>query len=208
MVKVKICGITNLKDALAAVEFGADALGFVFYTNSPRAVTLETVKSIVSELPPFITTIGVFVDEHKGKLEKIARDARLHTVQLHGSEPPEACQLCIKTIKAVRVRDLTDLESLRGYSVSAFLLDTYSPHALGGTGRIFNWEIAVEAKRLGKIILAGGLTSENIDDAIKIVQPYGVDVSSGVESSKGIKDHKKLRSFIEKARNASLKYSL
>ena len=208
MGRVKICGITNIEDAVAAAEYGADAIGFVFQPKSPRAITPETAKNIVSALPPFITTIGVFVNESKREIEKIIRYVGLNIVQLHGNEPPDACQLNRKVIKAIRVKDLTDLEPLKRYNVSAFLLDTYSPHTMGGTGQIFNWDIAVEAKKFGRIILAGGLNHENIEEAIKWVRPYGIDVATGVESNKkGEKDHKKLKLFIEKAREAFTVYA-
>ncbi len=208
MGRVKICGITNIEDAVAAAEYGADAIGFVFQPKSPRAITPETAKNIVSALPPFITTIGVFVNESKLEIERIIRYVGLNIVQLHGNEPPDACQLNRKVIKAIRVKDLTDLEPLKRYNVSAFLLDTYSPHTMGGTGQIFNWDIAVEAKKFGRIILAGGLNHENIEEAIKWVRPYGIDVATGVESNKkGEKDHKKLKLFIEKAREAFTVYA-
>lgn len=208
MGRVKICGITNIEDAVAAAEYGADAIGFVFQPKSPRAITPETAKNIVSALPPFITTIGVFVNESKLEIERIIRYVGLNIVQLHGNEPPDACRLNRKVIKAIRVKDLTDLESLKRYNVSAFLLDTYSPHTMGGTGQIFNWDIAVEAKKFGRIILAGGLNHENIEEAIKWVRPYGIDVATGVESNKkGEKDHKKLKLFIEKAREAFTVYA-
>jgi len=203
MVRIKICGITNIEDALAAAEYGADALGFVFQSKSPRAVLPDTAKEIVTELPPFVTTIGVFVNENKQKVEKIAKYVGLNVIQLHGTEPPESCILSRKVIKAIRVKDLTDLEPLERYKVSAFLLDTYSPDLIGGTGQIFNWDIAVEAKKFGRIILAGGLNPENVTEAINWVQPYGIDVATGVEGSvKGKKDHKKLKLFIERARKA------
>ncbi len=208
MLRIKICGITNLEDALAAVEYGADALGFVFQSKSPRAVTPDIAKNIVSEIPPFITSVGVFVDEDKSEVERIARYVGRNIVQLHGAEPPEACLMCTKVIKAIRVKNLTSLEPLRKYEVSAFLLDTYSPHVIGGTGQIFNWDIAVEAKKFGRIILAGGLTPENVEKAIKWVKPYGIDVATGVEGSKkSKKDHEKLKLFIEKARKASSGYA-
>ena len=208
MGRVKICGITNIEDAVAAAEYGADAIGFVFQPKSPRAITPETAKNIVSALPPFITIIGVFVNESKQEIERIIRYVGLNIVQLHGNEPPDACQLNKKVIKAIRVKDLTDLEPLKRYNVSAFLLDTYSPHTMGGTGQIFNWDIAVEAKKFGRIILAGGLNHENIEEAIKWVRPYGIDVATGVESNKkGEKDHKKLKLFIEKAREAFTIYA-
>ncbi len=210
MLKVKICGITNIEDAFAAIECGADAIGFVFYPKSPRSVTPEIAKSIISSLPPFVTTVGVFVDEDKGYLKKIVSHTGLDIVQLHGSESPEYCNLNKKVIKAIRIKELADLELLNQYeAASAFLLDSYSPGAIGGTGHIFNWEIAVEAKKLGRIILAGGLNPDNIEEAVKLVQPYGVDVASGVEGgTKGKKDLEKLRLFIERVRKAALKYYL
>ncbi len=202
MVKIKICGITNKEDALAAISFGTDALGFVFYPKSPRAVEPETVKEIICALPPFVTTVGVFVDTPKTEIEHLCYVTGLDIVQFHGSELPEDCHVTGKTIKAIRVKDLSDLDVLNRYTtVSAFLLDTYSDKAPGGTGQIFNWDIAVEAKKYSNIILAGGLTPDNIEEAIKIVQPYGVDVSSGVEGSiKGKKDHAKLELFIKRAK--------
>ncbi|MBI4653399.1 MAG: phosphoribosylanthranilate isomerase [Nitrospirae bacterium] len=209
MVRIKICGITNLEDALAAIEYGANALGFVFYPHSPRAIIPEFAKNIISQLPPFITTVGVFVDENSAAIEKVAAFTGLNVIQLHGSEPPEECNLSKKVIKAIRVRELIDLEPFKKYNtVSTFLLDAYSSETFGGTGQTFNWEIAIEAKKFGKIILAGGLTTENIEEAIKLVQPYGIDVATGVEGNKkGIKDHKKLRLFIERARKTPKGYA-
>lgn len=208
MLRIKICGITNREDALAAIECGADALGFVFYSESPRAITPEKAQSIVSEFQPFITSVGVFVNEKKKELERIADYVGLNILQLHGTESPDDCCMNRTVIKAIRVKDLTDLGLLTNYkSTSAFLLDTYSPHSIGGTGQLFNWEIAIEAKKFGKIILAGGLTPDNVAEAIKTVFPYGIDVCSGVESNtKGKKDLKKLRQFIERARKASKEY--
>ncbi len=203
--RIKICGITNPEDAFAVVDFGADAIGFVFHPESPRFVTPDTAKTILSALPPFITCVGVFVDRDKSEVEKIARDVGLDSVQFHGSETPDDCKISKKAIKAIRVKDLADLEPLKKYRVSAFLLDTYAPDAIGGTGQVFNWDIALKAKNFGRIILAGGLTPENIGKAIKWVRPYGVDVSTGVESSiKGKKDHRKLKLFIDNARKAGM----
>ena len=204
MFKIKICGITNLEDANAAVSFGADALGFVFYPKSPRVVTPETARNIISSLPQSITTVGVFVDENKAKVEETVSYTGLDLVQLHGSESPEYCNFSNEIIKAFRIKKMSDIEALNAYnSVSAFLLDTYSPNEIGGTGQTFNWEIAVAAKKFGKIILAGGLNPANIEEAIKLVQPYGVDISSGVEGEKkGKKDHKKMQLFIERAKQA------
>jgi len=207
MVRVKICGITNIEDALSAIDCGADALGFVFYPKSPRSVAPDSAKKIISSLPPYVTAVGVFVDKEKTELEEIVSYTGIDVIQLHGSEPPEYCGTNRKIVKAIRVKELSDLEPLSRYkTVSAFLLDTYAPGEIGGTGRIFNWEIAIEAKKLGRVILAGGLTPENIEEAIRFVQPYGVDAASGVEGKeKGKKDKRKLKSFIEKAISASLK---
>ncbi len=200
--RVKICGITRYEDAEAAVDYGADALGFIFYEGSPRHVFPETVKEIISNLPPFVTTVGVFVNATPTEIREVIEFTGVDIVQLHGDEPPEECLFWPRVIKAIKVRDLIDLEELKKYRVSAYLLDTYSPDLPGGTGKTFNWDIAIEAKRFGPIVLAGGLNPDNIADAVKKVRPYAVDVSSGVEAKKGIKDHEKLRLFIERAKGA------
>ncbi|HSB51973.1 MAG TPA: phosphoribosylanthranilate isomerase [Dissulfurispiraceae bacterium] len=202
VVRVKICGITNTEDALAAASYGADALGFIFYRESPRYISPDRARDIVSQLPPFLTTVGVFVKEADETMKETMELAGLDTLQLHGDEPPEACAVWPRVIKAFRVKDFIDLEPLEHCRVSAFLLDTYSPHFFGGTGLVFNWDIAVEAKRYGKVILSGGLTPDNVAQAVRWVKPYAVDVSSGVEASKGKKDLKKLRDFIERAKAA------
>ncbi|MCL4474990.1 MAG: phosphoribosylanthranilate isomerase [Nitrospirae bacterium] len=201
MVKVKICGITNLGDALVAAEFGADALGFVFFKGSPRYIPPDEAGKIILDLPPFITAVGVFVDEKPEEVERIMKHAAIDVAQFHGHEPPEACSIGRSVIKAIRIKELTDLDSLKHYHVSAFLLDTYTPESFGGTGQIFNWDIAVDAKQFGKIVLAGGLNPDNIEKAVRWVRPYAVDVSSGVEEEKGKKDHKKLKLFIERAKS-------
>ncbi|MEW6584117.1 MAG: phosphoribosylanthranilate isomerase [Nitrospirota bacterium] len=203
-VRVKICGITNIDDALAAVDFGADALGFVFFRDSPRRISPEAAANISLKLPPFIVTVGVFVNEKPKYIDEIAARVRIDVVQLHGDEPPESCSFQRPVIKALRVKTLNSLDPLIHYrdKVSAFLLDTFSPDLPGGTGQIFNWDIAVYAKQFGPIILAGGLTPSNIADAVRRVQPYGVDVSSGVESEKGIKDRRKMKAFISRAKAA------
>jgi phosphoribosylanthranilate isomerase len=200
MVKVKICGITNIEDALSAVDYGADALGFVFFKKSPRYITPERAKEIVSYLPPFITTVGVFVNEETEKTKEVMEIAGIDVLQLHGNESPNECRIWHRVIKAFRLRDFTDLKPLEKYRCSAFLLDTYSPESFGGTGQIFNWDIAVEAKRFGRIILSGGLNLDNIEKAVMYVRPYAVDVSSGIEEEKGKKDLKKMREFIELAK--------
>ncbi len=205
LMKIKICGITNFEDALSAANYGADALGFIFYRGSPRYIEPDNAKEIISYLPPFITTVGVFVNEEPAKIKFIMEFAGINILQLHGDESPEACNLWPRVIKAFRVVALTDLKSLEKYRTSANLLDTFSPDVFGGTGRTFNWDIAIEAKRYGYVILSGGLNNENIEKAIKWVNPYAVDVSSGIEEYKGKKDLKKMREFIVKARAAQMK---
>src|SRR5208282_4931553 len=203
MVRVKICGITNIEDALAAVDYGADALGFIFFPESPRYVSPETAREIISFLPPFVTTVGVFVNETEQKMREIMQHTGMNVLQLHGEESPALCVAWHRVIRALRVKDFIDLKPLEACSkVSAFLLDTYSPGQFGGTGQIFNWDIAVEAKRFGRIILSGGLNPDNVEKAVKLVRPYAVDVSSGVEEKKGKKDLQKMRLFIERARKA------
>ena len=205
MTKIKICGLTNLDDASAAIDFGADALGFVFFKESPRNISPEKAAAIIAKLPVFTTTVGVFVNEPREEILKIVDQTGVSVIQLHGEEPPEACLLPRKVIKGIRIKSIESLEPLKRYQglVSAFLLDTYAPHILGGTGQVFNWDIALEAKNFGRVILAGGLTPENISEAIRMVKPYAVDVSSGVELEKGRKDHQKMRLFIERARSAA-----
>jgi phosphoribosylanthranilate isomerase len=201
-VRVKICGITNTDDALTAVNLGADALGFVFFQDSPRHVSCDDAAAIIRKLPPFVTTVGVFVNENPEQMEKIVSLTGIDIIQLHGDEPPSLCTLSRLIIKAIRVKSLESLDPLIDYQgkVSSFLLDTYTPDVLGGSGRIFNWEIASYAKRFGRIILAGGLTPDNVAEAVRQVKPYGVDVSSGVESRKCKKDHNKMKLFIERAK--------
>lgn len=204
MVKVKICGITNLEDASAAVDSGADALGFVFYRKSPRYVSPEEASVIIRSLPSFVTSVGVFVNETPGNIGSILSATGIDVIQLHGDETPEMCAFSRRVVKAIRVKSLESLAPLEDFReiVSAFLLDTYTPDALGGTGRIFNWDVALEAKQFGRVILAGGLTPDNVAAAVRHVGPYAVDVSSGVELRKGKKDHGKIKRFIEKAKAA------
>jgi phosphoribosylanthranilate isomerase len=202
MTKIKICGITNIEDALSAVDYGADALGFVFYHKSPRYITPEKTREIILQLPPFVSTVGVFANETHEKMKEILEFSGIDILQLHGDEPPDTCYIWHRVIRALRVSDFADLKPLEMCRVSAFLLDTYSTASYGGTGQIFNWDIAVEAKRFGRIILSGGLNPDNIEKAIRWVRPYAVDVSSGIEEEKGKKDLKKMRAFIEKAKNA------
>lgn len=201
MVRVKICGITSLEDALQAVQVGADALGFVFHEKSPRYLSPEQAKSIISELPPFVQAVGLFVNADAGFINDTADRCRLDLVQLHGDEPPDYCVLIRRrVIKAFRVRDNSSLDPVKDYRVAGILLDAYSPHAYGGTGLTFNWEVAKAAADCRPIILAGGLTPGNVREAVERVNPYAVDVSSGVEESPGRKDQEKVREFIKKVK--------
>jgi len=205
MVKIKICGITNLADAEKAVELGADALGFIF-SKSPRRVDAEIATEIIKGLPPFITTVGVFVNESMEVVKHIASVCRLNVLQFHGDELPEFCsQFGRKIIKSFRVKNPDDLSMLPGYKgiVSAYLLDSRVKGKRGGTGETFDWELAKIAVPYGRVILAGGLTSENVAEAIKAVNPYAVDVSTGVESAPGKKDYEKMRRFVETVRQMS-----
>jgi len=201
MVRVKICGITNLEDAMMAVEAGSDALGFVFYEKSPRCIAPEKAADIIRKIPPFVTVVGLFVNSDIDFVNATADRCRLDIVQLHGDEPPDFCSLVKRrVVKVFRIRDAQSLGPMKDYRVAGCLLDAYSPQAYGGTGFTFNWEIARDAKKYGPIILAGGLTPDNIRQAVEAVQPYAVDVSSGVEAAPGKKDPDKVRRFIENAK--------
>jgi phosphoribosylanthranilate isomerase len=201
---IKICGITNLPDALAAAEAGADALGFVFHQSSPRCVTLETAASIIRQLPPYLVKVGLFVDAPEDFVVQAISTCGLTLLQFHGEEPPEYClQFGLMSMKAFRIRDASSLDNLQDYATDAWLLDAWVPGKLGGTGETFNWELALQARGLGRpVFLAGGLTPENVAEAVCKVRPYAVDVSSGVESTPGKKDHAKVRAFIQAVRDA------
>lgn len=201
--RVKICGITNVEDALQAVEAGADALGFVFYHRSPRFVTPREVQKIIAELPPFVTTVGLFVNEPLPHIRRTMAAARLDVVQLHGDESPEDCLIePLRVIKALRIKDAASLEGAARYQVSALLLDAWSDEHYGGTGLSFDWQLARHLTGKRPLILAGGLTPENVVAAVRQVKPYAVDVSSGVEAAPGKKDHRKVAEFICRVRNA------
>jgi phosphoribosylanthranilate isomerase len=200
--RVKICGITNFADAQAAVEAGADALGLNFYEKSPRYIPLDAATEVSKQVPPFVMRAGVFVNAEADFVIRAIGACQLNLLQFHGDETPEFCtQFGLMSMKAFRIRDAVSLKQLPAYQTDAWLLDAWSPEARGGTGEKFNWDLAVEAGKLGKpIFLAGGLTPENVAEAVRKVRPFGVDVSSGVESSPGKKDHAKIRAFIAAVR--------
>ena len=197
-VKIKICGMTNMEDSLLAVKGGADAVGFIFYKKSPRYISAKTAKNIIAELPPFVETVGVFVDESVDRINRIAESCNLSAVQLHGDESSAFCKkIRRKVIKAVRVKGKESFEGMSAYKVSAFLLDAYSDQQQGGTGETFDWRLVNEGKKYGPVILAGGLDPVNVAHAIQKVKPYAVDVCSGVERIPGVKDPARLRAFIK-----------
>jgi phosphoribosylanthranilate isomerase len=201
-VKVKICGITSVADGLAAAEAGADMIGLMFAEKSPRLISLPTAKEISRAVPPHVVKVGVFVNPSDDLVMRAIAECGLALLQFHGDEPPEFCaQFGIMSMKAFRIRDAKSLKELPNYQTDAYLLDAYSPEARGGSGEKFNWNLAVEAKKFGRpIFLAGGLTSENVAEAVRQVQPFGVDVSSGMESAPGKKDHAKVKAFIQAAK--------
>ena len=202
MVRVKVCGITNSDDAFRAVELGADALGFIFYKGSKRYIDPRDAHRIISSLPPFISSVGVFVNQTVPEIKGAVETSGVDTVQLHGDETPEFCaMLPYKLIKAVRVKDTVNSDQVELYPVRAILFDKHTDEMYGGTGTSFDWGVLKGINISKKVILSGGLTPENVSRAIEIVKPYGVDVSTGVEDSPGKKNHMKMRKFIEAVKN-------
>ena len=201
--RVKICGITNLDDACHASACGADALGFVFYPGSPRCIDPGQAQRIIAELPPMITTVGLFVNESPARIRQTVEFCGLNAVQLHGDEEPDQCCYApYRVIKALRLRSNMDDRVFSAYQVSALLLDAYVPDKPGGTGQRCDWARAKKIASRHRVILAGGLNPENVAEAIRQVQPYGVDVSSGVEKKPGQKDPEKVAMFIRMARES------
>lgn len=201
MVRVKICGITNLEDARAAIGAGADALGFVFHEKSPRNVSPQKAAAIISKLPPFVQTVGLFVDADPERINWVADFCGLDLIQLHGEEDPDDCaEIRRRVVKAFRIKDASSLTKLGKYHVSAYLLDAWSADAAGGTGKTFDWGLLRDIGADRPIILAGGLNPDNVRQAVEEVRPYAVDVSSGVESSPGKKDAEKIMKFIRHAK--------
>jgi phosphoribosylanthranilate isomerase len=205
MTKIKICGITNLDDALLAVELGADALGFIF-AESPRRISPLEAKTIIHSLPPLVKAIGVFVDEDPAKVKETQSLCGLDLVQLHGEETPEACQVLMpQVIKTFHIQNEEDIKKIERYKgcMRAVLLDTFQKGKAGGTGQTFDWSLAIKVKGTGlPVILAGGLGPENIQEAIARVQPYAVDINSGIEDRPGKKDPVLMKQLMEKIRSA------
>jgi phosphoribosylanthranilate isomerase len=192
--KIKICGMTRRDDALYAAELGADALGFIFVQSSPRLISPHAARKIIQELPPFITPVGVFADMAYNDIMEIIDQTGICCVQLHGNETPrQLVKFPLPVYKSFHVDASFNPGILRRYKGPAYLLDTKKPGTPGGSGRTFDWDIAVRAKKYGRIILAGGLTPENILAAVQFVRPYAVDVNSGVEKSPGKKDRTKMK---------------
>jgi phosphoribosylanthranilate isomerase len=207
-VKVKICGITNEQDARVAVEAGADALGFIMYRKSPRFVEATVAKRIIDGLPPFVAAVGVFVNEEAAAVRRLMDECGLTMAQLHGDESASYCEgLGRPSMKALRLKDRGTFLALAEFqgraNVRAFVLDAFSDQGYGGTGQTVDWTLAAEAARASRVLLAGGLTPDNVAEAIRQVRPYGVDVSSGVEVRPGQKDHAKVQAFIQAARLVS-----
>ena len=203
MVKIKICGITNKRDAIAAAGLMPDMMGFVFYNGSKRYVEPRIVRDIANELPPSVLKVGVFVSEESGKVLKIAEDCSLDMLQFHGDESPDYCagfKDSYKVIKAFRIKDSDSLKGVNGYSADFYMLDTYSDKEKGGTGEKFDWKIIESFEFLRPVILSGGLTPDNVREAIERFAPYGVDVSSGVETVPGKKDLLLMKKFAENVR--------
>ncbi len=204
-VKVKICGVSSVEEALCALDCGADALGFNFWPQSLRYIAPREARAIIDRLPPFISCVGVFVNESSERIIETAGIAGIHIVQLHGDESPEFCRAMdsLKLIKALRVGEGFEPSSIARFGVSAVLLDTNIKGSYGGTGRRFDWRVATEAKQFSRIILAGGLNIDNVAEAITTVKPFAIDVCSGVEAEPGRKDLDKLRRFMREVRRAT-----
>ena len=202
--RVKICGITREHDALAAVESGADAIGFVFFKPSPRWIDVERAAQIARRLPPFVTSVGLFVDADDGFIARVVAEVGVDLLQFHGQETPAECGRHRRPwIRAVRMRPDTDLRVVQADYAAArgLLLDAYRPGVPGGTGATFDWD-RIPPALASQIVLAGGLGPDNVADAVRRVRPFAVDVSGGVEAEKGIKDPRKIKAFIEEVRRA------
>ncbi len=198
--KVKICGITNYEDASAAVDLGVDALGFIF-AKSPRRIETETARRIIQSLPPFVMSVGVFVNQKPEEIEETVKECGLDLVQLHGDESPVICErLMPRVIKVFWLKDESSLDGIKPYigKVRGLLFDTFSKKERGGTGKTFDWDLAIKGKKMGMpVILSGGLNPSNIAEAMRVVKPFAVDVNSGVEKSPGQKDHALIKGLMK-----------
>ncbi len=204
MIRIKICGITNLADAMLAADAGADALGFIFVEGTPRFVTPAQARPVIRALPPFVTPVGVFWNHGAGHVKAVAESCGLGTLQFHGDETPEdLAGYALPVIKTLKVAGPSDLDGMEAYPVAAFLLDSRERWSEGAARHPIQWSLAREAAARGRIILSAGLTPENVAEAIAVARPYGVDVNSGVEASPGRKDPAKLRDFVAAARDAA-----
>ncbi len=201
MVRVKICGLMCVEDAMAAVQAGADALGFVFAPGR-HCVTPEQARVMIAALPPFVNTVGVFVNEDAAIVRRVADFCHLGMLQFQGDESPDYCAGFSRVIKGFKIKDKASLTRLQAYDVAAYLLDSYVAGQSGGTGRTFNWELVQGLSAARPVILAGGLTPANVSRAIEVVQPYAVDVSSGVENGSGRKDPEKMIEFVRQAKSS------
>lgn len=203
--KIKICGITNVGDALAAADLGAWAVGFIFYEKSPRYIAPARVREIVDKLPPRLQSVGVFVDATAAHIAKVRQESGVTHIQLHGNESPKFCgALDVPVIKALRAKTEQDIAKAAMYTdVELFLIDAAVDGQFGGTGALSDWELARTLKQHGKVLLSGGLNPLNVTEAIRSVEPFGVDVSSGVEQAPGQKSLEKLKLFFRNARGAS-----
>jgi phosphoribosylanthranilate isomerase len=203
MTQVKICGITNRDDAHVAAEAGADMIGLIFYPPSPRYVTPEQARTIVESVPPTLPAAGVFVNETWETVSRVAQESGIQIVQLHGEESPEMCrQLPWRVVKTFRFSAHVRPEMMADYAVEAFLIEGFHASFYGGVGSRADWQQVATLHAYGRIILAGGLTPDNVQEAIRVVQPYAVDVGSGVEAAPGKKDWQKVRAFISRAKHA------
>ena len=198
--KIKICGITNKEDALNAIALNVNAIGFIFAKHSPRYIKPETIETFMNEIPPFINTVGVFVDSSYEEIIETVTRCKLNTIQLHGNETPSFCtQFNLPIIKAIPVNEISDLSTIPMYKgiANGILLDTKVNNVSGGTGKTFDWGLAIEAKQYDTpLILSGGINAKNIEKAIKMVNPFAIDLSSGVEKEPGIKDYNKMNELI------------
>lgn len=204
---VKICGVTNIEDAACAVESGADAIGFNFYPSSKRFIVPEKARAISESLDASILRVGVFVNSARDYVDTAIRTVALNAIQFSGNEvPDDVSGYQLKVFKAIHITGVESLDRMKLFGVDAFLLDTHREGDFGGTGETFDWDVARKAKQFGNVIMAGGLTPQNVSAAVRLVHPYGVDVSSGVEARPGIKNHKKIADFIRRAREAHAQY--